>query len=106
MAWSDAARRAALLVRQSRKHSDYVKGYQTYHTGNIGGRKISTERGHIALYIRQARSGRSSFSLSETERLVGAARVSTDFRNMRRTGKAVPRLARAINKSVAQSGRR
>jgi hypothetical protein len=96
MAWSDAARRASALVRAARKKATYREGYRVYHTGNVGGKLVNTDRPSLARRIRAMRRGEAAPSTQ----VLSAARVSTDFRNYKRTGRASTRLKKAMSDSV------
>jgi hypothetical protein len=102
MAWSDAARKAALEVRRARSKGDYNQGYRTYHTGNVGGKLFKTDRPSLAFKIRAMRRG----AMIVNPQLLATARVSTDFRNYRKTGRMSPRLKTAMSADQKRFSRR
>lgn len=90
MAWSDAARRAAALVRQAHTAAKRLKPgspvlhqlTDVYHTGRGG---VPTERIHIARALKKMRAG----IIPPSARTAGVATVSTRFRNAKRRGRAL-----------------
>jgi hypothetical protein len=90
MAWSDAARAAALEVRRAHSAAKRLRPgnvkladlSEIYHTGRGG---VPTDRLRLASALRKMRSG----ILPPSARTAGVATVSTRFRNAKRLGKAI-----------------
>ena len=82
MAWSDAARKAALLVRQLRKGAKVnQESKYHYHTCNIGGKIHDVTRKGLANRIRRMRRG----EIAPDARILGVSRVSQHFQNKKRS---------------------
>lgn len=83
MAWSDAARRAAAMVRAMRKLAKRTpEAKRSYHTANVGGRVIDVSRQGLGRRIRAMRKG----LIDPDQRILNIARVSQGYKRASRRG--------------------